>query len=304
VFSVQAPSPRARGAAALGVALALLAASPARPEPPPKRLTDKQVSAFADGLLRRLNEERVKAGVPVLKKSAALTDAAQAHARAAAAKGTFQVTPETPFGRLGEKDRLLVRPGLFTGRSTVSVEAWVKDCLGKKELRAFVLDPEVNLLAVGAADNVAGRVYALIALGTALADVSTAEGRAALADEIVALTNAERRKAGLKPLKANAALAKAAQGYAENMARQKKMDHYLDGTKPSERMRAAGYKGGFTGENLANGPATAAGVLKMWMNSPAHRKNILSPTYTEIGVGVAASKEGNFYFCQCFGKPN
>ncbi|MNR50485.1 Cysteine-rich secretory protein family protein [compost metagenome] len=41
----------------------------------------------------------------------------------------------------------------------------------------------------------------------------------------------------------------------------------------------------YAGENIAKGQRTPEEVVKDWMNSPGHRKNILNPHYTMIGVG-------------------
>lgn len=43
-------------------------------------------------------------------------------------------------------------------------------------------------------------------------------------------------------------------------------------------------------------------MLVGWMADPLHRANLLSPNYTEIGVGVAKTANGKVYFCQDFGK--
>ena len=68
-----------------------------------------------------------------------------------------------------------------------------------------------------------------------------------------------------------------------------------DGSKPAERIRAAGYlsDGGAwrIGENLAWGTgelASPKAIMAAWMNSPGHRANILMPAYREIGFGVIA----------------
>ena len=55
-------------------------------------------------------------------------------------------------------------------------------------------------------------------------------------------------------------------------------------------------------ENIAAGYPTAEDVVSGWMNSPGHRANILSPKYTEVGVGVV-NGEGKFgtYWAEEFG---
>jgi uncharacterized protein YkwD len=117
------------------------------------------------------------------------------------------------------------------------------------------------------------------------------------------LTNAERKKADLKPLIANPQLMAAARDHAANMARQDKLDHMLDGKQPAERVKDAGYKYSATGENIAWNAITPKEVVKGWMDSPPHKENILKPEYTEIGVGVAKNKKGERYWVQVFGSP-
>src|SRR5947209_6901166 len=75
---------------------------------------------------------------------------------------------------------------------------------------------------------------------------------------VIDATNAERKKAGLAPLKANPKLTEAARAHALNMAKQDKLDHELDGKSPADRIRAAGYSGRHTGENIAWNPRSPA----------------------------------------------
>lgn len=39
------------------------------------------------------------------------------------------------------------------------------------------------------------------------------------------------------------------------------------------------------------------------MNSPGHRRNMLSKKYTRLGIGVAVDDEGCRYTAQVFGRP-
>ena len=64
-----------------------------------------------------------------------------------------------------------------------------------------------------------------------------------------------------------------------------------DGVSPGERMRAAGYATCecYVGENLywgAGRNAPPAEALEGWMDSPGHRENVLSPEFTEVGIGI------------------
>ena len=56
-------------------------------------------------------------------------------------------------------------------------------------------------------------------------------------------------------------------------------------------MRAAGYTSAYLGENWygsANGPVAIVDVAMNWfMTDPPHARNILSPNYVSVGVGIA-----------------
>jgi len=123
--------------------------------------------------------------------------------------------------------------------------------------------------------------------------------------EVLELTNKERAKEKLPPLKPNPVLMKVARAHSQNMAKQEKLAHELDGKKPHERAADAGYKGGWIGENCARGdaPYPPKDVVQGWMESAGHRKNMLDTKYKEIGIGAAKSASGNIYWTQVFGKP-
>jgi uncharacterized protein YkwD len=115
-----------------------------------------------------------------------------------------------------------------------------------------------------------------------------------LDDATVCLLNQQRATAGLQPLSVSAPLTTTAQAYAEYMVSNEHFAHLdEDGhnvvyrvlqTDPSIANRWE-----VIGENLGWGTfgmATPRSMVEGWMNSPAHRANILYPDYQEIGVGV------------------
>lgn len=136
-----------------------------------------------------------------------------------------------------------------------------------------------------------------LALVTALlASVLSVHTVAAARDErgdylarVVELTNAERAKAGLPYLDVNPQLADAAQSYSELLATSGCFAHTCgDVPNFADRDSQAGYDGwSALGENIAAGYPTPEAVVEGWMSSPGHRANILSPNFTEIGVGLA-----------------
>ena len=76
-----------------------------------------------------------------------------------------------------------------------------------------------------------------------------------------------------------------------------------DGGKAELLAADFGYEYIIIGENIAMGQRTPQEVMTAWMNSPGHRGNILSTAFTEIGVGVAKSKSGSYYWTQMFIRP-
>ena len=122
------------------------------------------------------------------------------------------------------------------------------------------------------------------------------------AGQVLTLVNAERAKAGCRPVRASTALQRAAQAHSGDMASRDYFSHTsTDGRSFADRIRAAGYPGGTVGENIAAGHSTAAAVMKSWMASAGHRANILSCSFTALGVGHAAGGSYGHYWTQDFG---
>jgi uncharacterized protein YkwD len=58
------------------------------------------------------------------------------------------------------------------------------------------------------------------------------------------------------------------------------------------------------GENIAAGQRSPAAVVRAWLNSPGHRRNIETAAYRYIGVGAVhrASSVYGWYWTQDFGR--
>jgi uncharacterized protein YkwD len=112
--------------------------------------------------------------------------------------------------------------------------------------------------------------------------------------------NAQRARHGLRPLKLNKRLSKAARRHARDMVRRDYFAHdTLGGASFVERIRRTGYlrdaRRWTVGENLAWGSHASSApraITTMWMNSPGHRANILSPSFREVGIGLALGAPG------------
>jgi len=127
--------------------------------------------------------------------------------------------------------------------------------------------------------------------------VATAQEANAFERSTLCLLNAERTSAGLYALSTRPTLSRAAAGYSAQMVRDSFFAHRAPaGPYLAGRLARAGYlshtaSDWFVGENLAWATGTAATprhLVAAWMASPGHRRNILEPTFRDIGVGVAA----------------
>lgn len=120
---------------------------------------------------------------------------------------------------------------------------------------------------------------------------------------VVSLTNSRRRAHGCANLGRNAALDRAAQAHSRKMADRNRMSHQLPG-EPSlgVRVRRAGYNWTLVGENVAYWYPTPAEVVRAWMRSRSHRRNILNCRYQHIGIGYAVSNRDVPYWTQVFGR--
>jgi len=114
--------------------------------------------------------------------------------------------------------------------------------------------------------------------------------------QVFSLVNQRRQAAGLQPLAAEPRLATSAATYAKVLADNNWFSHTgPDGSTLVTRDEAAGFP--FTvqlGEVLAWGSNgwKPNEIVQAWMDSPAHREQILSPAYARAGAGCYFTNKG------------
>lgn len=107
------------------------------------------------------------------------------------------------------------------------------------------------------------------------------------------------------PLRWHARLDAAAQGHAADMASRDFFSHTgSDGSNVSTRVTRRGYDWRAVGENIAAGQRSAEEVMAAWLKSEGHCRNIMSPNFTELGVGHSTTSRHEYptYWVQNFGK--
>lgn len=117
-------------------------------------------------------------------------------------------------------------------------------------------------------------------------------------EEVLSLVNAERKKKGLSALAKDSGAVNVAHLRAKEIV--KSFSHTRpNGSSCFTAAKELGVSYKTAGENIAYGYSTPEQVVKGWMNSEGHRKNILSASFKKIGIGCY--KSGNtLYWSQFF----
>lgn len=130
---------------------------------------------------------------------------------------------------------------------------------------------------------------------------STTGNFSAYQKEVVDLVNVERSKAGLNPLTLDADVSNVATKKSQDMIDNNYFAHNSPTYgSPFDMLKKFGISYKTAGENIAMGQKTPKEVVNAWMNSEGHRKNILNPNYSKIGVGIAQKSGGSIYWTQIF----
>jgi uncharacterized protein YkwD len=126
--------------------------------------------------------------------------------------------------------------------------------------------------------------------------------------EVINAVNAYRAQKSLPAYTVNPKLAQAAQLHASDMACNHLFVHTgSDGSTPQTRVAATGYVALDLSENVYGSypPLTGQDVVNWWMNDKTdvrHNENLLSTTFTEIGVGYSFFENYGYYVID-FAKP-
>ena len=149
------------------------------------------------------------------------------------------------------------------------------------------------------------RVHGILLAATLLLcapGAALAQAPASVAEQyLFAAANAERTQRGLRPLRWDDALYRAADGHAREMAARSSISHrYPDEADLAERGRRAGAHFSVIAENVAESP-DAVRMHEAWMHSEGHRENLLDPKVDAVGIRVL-SRRGELYAVEDFAR--
>lgn len=166
--------------------------------------------------------------------------------------------------------------------------------LGEIHRRVLPFTLSIRLLTLTTAPSLAAFVQVAEAQDRAFERPLVVAERFAVQDFLEA-TNEARRLAGLPALTLNADLNEAAALKVQDMRENGYWSHYrpTDNKAPWDFIEESGYRYRVAGENLARGFSTVQGITNAWLQSPAHRANLLSPQYTEVGFADAEITDEN-----------
>jgi uncharacterized protein YkwD len=115
----------------------------------------------------------------------------------------------------------------------------------------------------------------------------------ALESQLLGQINLTRSRHGLRALRLSRALTAAADQHSQSMAQKGYFSHdSANGSSFFKRIASfytyRGYGHWSAGENLlySTPDIDPAGALRLWMNSPEHRANLLNRSWREIGLGA------------------
>ncbi len=131
-------------------------------------------------------------------------------------------------------------------------------------------------------------------------DDYTTESVSAQEQKALNLLNADRTANGLPALTLDAELSRLARLKSTDM----RDNGYFAHESPTygraaEMLRRFGYAFNAVGENIAH-HATVEKSEAAFMSSDGHRRNILSGSWTKVGIGIALDRNGFVYLTQLF----
>lgn len=169
-------------------------------------------------------------------------------------------------------------------------------------LKPRIFENDVFLLIIGL--MLGFKILSVISFGNYLgADIFNQIS----SSDLYSLTNQTRQANGLPALTPSSKLEVAAQLKMTDMFNNNYFAHNsLQGVTPWYWFGKANYKYSAAGENLAMNFYSSDQVMKAWMASELHKKNILLKNFSEIGIAIGSDKlngEKTMVVVEMFGSP-
>lgn len=196
----------------------------------------------------------------------------------------------------GEGRRIDAAPIIVNDRTLVPLRAISESVGGQVEWDGTTRTVTIEIEKDNSSDNVSDETP-----DETMDNVSDETSDEALERKVLELVNAERAVYGIKPLEWNDKLAKTAREHSLDMVKRNFFSHENpDGKSPFDRLKDANIRYTCAAENIAAGQSSPEMAVEEWMNSEGHKMNILNPSLTSLGVGLARGGEYGIYWTQNF----
>jgi len=143
--------------------------------------------------------------------------------------------------------------------------------------------------------RLAALIVALVATMASIGLLAPAAHAGPGEGDFLSRTNSARSSAGRRAYSSKSDLVAVARRHAARMAAQGRIYHNSDLDSEVDNWQAVG-------ENVGMGGDVAA-IHQAFMNSAAHKANILDRDFTEVGMGTATDANGTLYVAQVFRQP-
>jgi uncharacterized protein YkwD len=269
----------------------------------------------AGELLLLVNDARHRAGLSPLVAEPALASVAAHRALDAARTGDFDGTSDTVMALTRQLRRAGYPPHAWRQRlvqgprdASALVRQWQSsDPDGFAEVALGDFEGFGAALATAAEPPVWSLFVALPRITWERRLAAPLDDLTAVRSAVLAEVNRERAGRGLAPLALDSRLEDAAQSHAADMQARRFYAHVSpDGRDLGRRASEHGYAYRWVGENIAKGLFEPAEVVRRWMLSDGHRRNILDPHPIHAGIGVMRGEEGGMvtaYWVLDLGRP-
>jgi uncharacterized protein YkwD len=282
----------------LGIAC-LAAAAPAALQPAASVSIPSDAHPAGE-LLGLLNDARHQAGLSPLAAEPALAVVAARRAVDAARTGDFDGTADTVMALSRDLRRAGYPPHAWRQRlvqgprdAAALVRQWqTSDPDGFAEIALGDFEGFGAALTTAAEPPVWSLFVALPRITWERRQAAPLDDLATVRAAVLAEVNRLRAERGLPPLALDGRLEEAAQAHATDMLARRFYDHVSpDGRGLGWRVSEHGYTYRWVAENIAKGVFEPAEVVRRWMLSDGHRRNILDPHPVHAGIGVVRGEE-------------
>ena len=190
---------------------------------------------------------------------------------------------------------------MFTPTIRFSTKKFIAPALAAAIALGMCVAPAEASSSLSSSGNFNGANLPVPTLNLPAAPATAAKPAAPASNRVQSIinhTNEYRQAHGLRPVRANAALNGLSQDWADQLVRADKLSHRPQHWNYYPSNIPAG------GENVlqAWSDYSDAQLVKLWYESPGHRKIMLDPRAKTIGVGVAINSEGKLYAVQNYGR--